>query len=890
MLHKNDETLLDRATAQIQAAEPDAQQAQDAAARVWSRLTNADSQAMAEAAEVEEIRGCDDYQALIPAFLADGLPEARRMLLEDHTRECVPCRRALLEARDGKLPRRSQETANIRRRDNARRATVVQWTRWAVAAMLVLGLGLGGYAITEKLFWSGPTATVHTVDGNLFRVDAAAQILPVALGDVIDENEVLRTGRDGGAIVQLRDGSLVEMNARSEMSIRRSPSGTTLDLTRGNVIVQAAPQGSGHLFVKTEDCLVSVTGTIFSVNHGTKGSRVAVIEGEVHVDHAGEETILRPGDQVSTDDALGKVAVKDEIAWSRDVNRYIQMLEELSVLRQELRERVSQPELRYSSRLLDLMPEGTLFFAAVPNLADTLTDAHQVITERLQESPALAEWWQQGDGDDALAPMIDDVVGKLGELGDYLGDEIAVGGYGVLGDDGEHDINGLGLAEITDAAGLQGFLLRLGAELGQRFEFELDGDEVLFVQDPRGPLPEAELYLWLHDDLAVLTADAEPMHRVGELVLGGAANPFVAGDFHASIAALYDDGVGFLVAADLEHLVAEHNTDNEHAERFAQLGVDNARHLLFEQKTLERSHHKAVVTFADARHGIASWLAEPAPMGSLDFISPDAKLVTAVVFKDPVAMLDEMLGFAEDDARQAMEDFQNEHGLSLRDDLAAVLGGEMAFAIDGPMLPEVSWKLILEVYDPARLQWTLEQIVEEANDVLRREGEEEILLTSEEVGGRTFYTVAAKGTDSVYTYIDGYFVAAANRGLLERAIRFRESGYGIADSARFADLLPPDGNNNFSALLYQDLGSWLAAAAEQIAQGQLTEEQQARLGAIREMTGPTLAYAYGETDRITLAASTQDGLLTAALHGILGMGSPAGWGDLLALQDALPVQ
>ncbi len=45
------------------------------------------------------IRGCDGFRVLIPAYLAGALAEPRRILFEDHTRECVPCRRALADAR-----------------------------------------------------------------------------------------------------------------------------------------------------------------------------------------------------------------------------------------------------------------------------------------------------------------------------------------------------------------------------------------------------------------------------------------------------------------------------------------------------------------------------------------------------------------------------------------------------------------------------------------------------------------------------------------------------------------------------------------------------------------------------------------------------------------------
>jgi len=268
--HQQEDVLLDQAVRQIRESRPDSQRVEEAAQRVWSRLTS-DSAAMAvSAAEVVEIRGCDDYQALIPAFLAGTLPEARKLLVDDHTRGCVPCRRALKEAREGKAPQRASRPVPIARRPRRTAVAPPSFMKWALAAVLVAGVGISLYFFSElALFGAGTSGVVRTADADLFRI-ADVSHLPIAADDPIREGETIRTGRTGGAVVELEDGSLVEMRDRTEISIHEGFGGTTIELERGSVIVQAAAQ-QRRLSVATEDCLVSVTGTIFSVNHGTKG-------------------------------------------------------------------------------------------------------------------------------------------------------------------------------------------------------------------------------------------------------------------------------------------------------------------------------------------------------------------------------------------------------------------------------------------------------------------------------------------------------------------------------------------------------------------------------------------------------------------------------------------
>src|SRR5262245_6970730 len=80
---------------------------------------------------------------------------------------------------------------------------------------------------------------------------------------------------DRDAMVALPDGSRVEMHDQSELSLERADDGLRIRLHTGSIIVNAAKQQQGHLYVQTKDMTVSVVGTIFLVNAEEAGSRVA---------------------------------------------------------------------------------------------------------------------------------------------------------------------------------------------------------------------------------------------------------------------------------------------------------------------------------------------------------------------------------------------------------------------------------------------------------------------------------------------------------------------------------------------------------------------------------------------------------------------------------------
>jgi uncharacterized protein (TIGR03435 family) len=182
-------------------------------------------------------------------------------------------------------------------------------TRWAFAAAAALVMAVGA-----AMLW-------RPADDALYRV---------VEGDVYQAGTI-RSNGGGGAVLALRDGSRVEMRERSELSLERTTDGIRIRLSRGGIIVNAAEQRRGHLYVQTKDMTVSVVGTVFLVNAGDDGSRVAVIEGEVRVRQGTTEKRLLPGEQVATTPAMASPPIAEGIAWSRDAGALVGLLQHATV-------------------------------------------------------------------------------------------------------------------------------------------------------------------------------------------------------------------------------------------------------------------------------------------------------------------------------------------------------------------------------------------------------------------------------------------------------------------------------------------------------------------------------------------------------------------------------
>jgi hypothetical protein len=880
-MNKNPESILDEVTAGIRNEDVDPATVKQAADRVWARLA-------AEKVELksimttttEHIESCADFQSLIPAYLNNELSEARSLLLVDHTHECIPCRRAMKEARTQRVA--PKKTVIAPRRYSLQPVVM----RWGIAAALVIGFGLLALPFIQRYapFGGELEATVQAAEGQVYQI-ADTTSTPIIAGEKLEKGERVRTAKGAHALLRLGDGTTIEMRDRSELYVTKNGQGTTIHLDRGDIMVEAAKQKSGQLFVDTGDSLVSVTGTVFSVASGTKGSRVSVVEGEVRVDHKGNERVIRAGEQLTTNPSIEAIPVKDDVAWSRRAANYAQTLAALAGLSKDL-SKVQQPGVRNSTHLLDLMPENTVVYAALPNLTATIAESHRIMQERINQNPALREWYQK-EHSEHRGPKMDQVIATVREFGEYLGDELAVSL--AMNEKGEPD-SPLVLAELKNSAGFRQFLEQQIAKYGGNQQGK---PSLEFVDNPLTATAATQetgkkadkLYVWINNDLFAASPRLNQLQSLAGVMQKGGGSPFKETAFYSQIAQVYKEGAGLVVAANLEQLIAKNKdqmvkeVDRGNGEgALKQLGILNLKHFALDQKESQgKTQTRAVLSFSEAR-GIPSWLAEPRPMGSLEYISPDANVVAGFVVKNPVALVDDLLGVVEKvspDLRTNLDKLQTERGLDIRKDFAAPLGGEFAFAIDGPILPTPSWKMVFEVNDPQHLQQTLERVVAEVNKEAAKFGKTGLVWDRGEIAGRTYYTLRSAdfGLEINLTYVNGFMIVAPSRALVERAVRSKESGYSLLRSARFTAGLPADGNANFSALFYHNLAPLVQPFADRIASSasKLPQEQAEAIKKMAADMPPTLAYAYAQNDSITFAANTEGGPFGLSPASLLGM-------------------
>ena len=830
MKHRNE--LLRQAIEAVRADRPDRDAIGASAARISERL------GMGTPGEfsVEQIRSCEDVRRLLESYRRGALSEDRLLLVKAHLSDCGPCLRVFRApdqaAVDWSAPR--GRTGAARRRPLG----------WVLATSLAVAATLAFLYTASWKVPPGVRAEVQSIDGSAYLMSAAGE-QKLAKGAALSLGDGVRTGGASRAVLRLADGSTVEMNQRTALRMSAHGRDMTVSLDGGDVIVQAAKRTSGHLYVRTPDCRVAVTGTVFTVDAGIKGSRVGVLQGAVLVTHSGIHSVLHPGDQITTSENLVSEPLEQQVSWSPDRAKYIGILAQLALLEHKISQ-IPLPEPRYSSDLLSRVPANTLLYISIPNLGEFLTEANQIFQDQLQQSPELQQWWSQGHG---YTGELNSLVEKIHDVSTYLGDEAVVIGV--------KQANHPGLAVLADVekSGLANLLRQQAAD-------ENAADKLIVVDEQglasleANPIVHAA-YALVRAKEVVFSSDIAVLKQV-DAQLDAGASGFASRDFGQQIAAAYNRGAGFILAADLHQMMAnvQARTVRPRAAMDAS-GIEDLRYLIAEHReTGGQPQNHLDLQFSGTRQGMASWLGAPGPIGSLDFVSPNAAAVVAGLTKDPKAIADDLIAMtAQGAGESSFGEADSRLGINIREDLIANLGGDFLLALDGPVLPMPSWKAVIEVNDSSQLESTLERLVQVLDAQQPGPHAHQLRIARSDAGGQRFYAVRDVTAGTVvanYTFSDGYMIIAPSRALLMDALRIHASDNSLARSAAFRALLPRDENDNYSAVAYQNLSPVLNPLIQYFSGDSAN--------ALRELAAdsrPTAICAFGKDNRIEIASDSR---------------------------------
>jgi type II secretory pathway pseudopilin PulG len=545
----------------------------------------------------------------------------------------------------------------------------------------------------------------------------------------------------------------------------------------------------------------------------------------------------------------------------RELNaKYPGLWVEFGRLFEKLQKNVQFPAARGESRLLPLLPEATMSYGAIPNYGDAAHQAVKILQQELQESKVLREWWQHGEAATA-GPKVEDALEKFHQISEYLGEEIVVSGA-MEGKEPKL----LMIAEVRKP-GLKKFLQQMIDELGGNAKAGmriLEPQELASVKETSG---KDELLLLVRADYVVGAEDVATLRRFNERLERGGRG-FAATPFGQRVVQAYQGGVTILAAADVHKILEQVPPGPKQQQAtFEQSGFADMKYLVWEHKELAgQAASEAELSFGAARHGAAAWLAKPAPLGSLEFVSPKAMLAGTVVLTSPAQIFDDLkdlTSISDPNAFASLAQMEQVLKLSLKEDLLSYLGGEITLEVDTLTPPKPEWKAILQVKDAERLQKTLSTLLGVAH-----------LETGQYTveSGVAYHAVKIPTGQTIleigYAFADGYLIIGSSRETVAEAVRLKRSGESLGKSKMFLAALPPGHAAGASALLYQDPVAMMALRLRQVSPEMAGSMAQMLGGSIPGVIG-----VYGEEKAIR-EASSSNGLDTGMILVVAAIAIP----------------
>lgn len=295
---------------------------------------------------------CGQIDGLLQAYIDGELSPAETVVLEQHLSECRACNATLNRQRascallfealgehrlqgdltaavmahlpEMELPVHSDHDVTWRTKHPKQRfwGTSAMMPVYAAVVMAVLGLAIVfSWPGNNESIGLDKIGMVMFARGQIFSSDdSSIERRAVTLRKVISENERLETAEKAAALVGIAGPTQlkVDENSRVKISDERQ-----LNLETGRIWLSVAKDK--RLFrVITPRGLVTVFGTVFSVEVNPEATIVTVEEGEVTVENDTRFTTLKPNQRVvvtASDSPLIPISVdaRSLMAWAQEI-------------------------------------------------------------------------------------------------------------------------------------------------------------------------------------------------------------------------------------------------------------------------------------------------------------------------------------------------------------------------------------------------------------------------------------------------------------------------------------------------------------------------------------------------------------------------------------------
>jgi hypothetical protein len=498
-----------------------------------------------------------------------------------------------------------------------------------------------------------------------------------------------------------------------------------------------------------------------------------------------------------------------------------ELMKELGQLIEKMQKGVQYPGARNESGILVKLPESTLFYAAFPNYGESAHQAAQIFKEELDKSTQLKAFFSKNKLD-ALEPQIEKSIQKFYEFSQFLGDEVVIAGR-MKGD----EPTGVMVAEVKKP-GLRAFLDKLNDEV-----FTSPGDH-LRIFDPQQLASASEKgksaapVVLLRPDYIAIGLSVESLREFNSRIDHGGPG-LTSTALGQRLARSYQGGASTVLGLDLHKLVGLIPVTKPHdREVLEKTGLTDVSYLVSESTiSAGGSTSRFELSFQGPRRGIASWIAAPAPMDGLDFVSSRPALVTAVILKSPAEMFDDLREIVGEAAFASLPQMEQQLNLNLKQDILARLSGEVVFEMEAPPTATApstqntfdgapapvkpgAFKVILGVRDSAALQQALTRLL--ATVPFQSGQRQEYGVTVNTLTSPS----AANPMEINYFFLDRYLVITSDRAMAREALRVHRSGDSLAKSAKLRSALAAGESQNASMLVYQDAGKLLSSMMAQM--------------------------------------------------------------------------